>query len=479
MQSSIEASLLKNVGNRLNNIGLDLNGLTFLIGVSGGSDSMALVSILNKLKDSLGFDIYMAHLDHGLRQDSSEDAKFVTKFSDSLGIPCTVGKEDVETHRRANGLTLEEAARQLRYRFLVSVAGNVGASAVVVGHTSDDQIETILMNIIRGGGITGLLGMSDVRNSIAMGIESDIDIIRPLLGVSKSDTEEYCNSIGIQYLQDPSNSSLDHTRNRIRLELIPHLLKFNPKVGKNLLKLSDSARHDLDFISDEAFRQYESLLLNYEGGIRIDKHGFCNMHISLQNHMLRLMYANLAGSPAGLEYQHIQDMIKIAYGGAGLQIHLPNGFVFWTDYDYLALDNKGKSMSDRRILFGEHLLAIPGSIVVPGWDVNCDIVDGIDSFSGINKYVAHFDRDRLGNKLIVRSRRYGDKFHPFGMNGSKTVDKFFSDSKIPSSDRDMVPILISDNGIIWIVGHRTDNWSVVSVHTKEIVRLTFSSNHTT
>ena len=91
MQSSIEASLLKNVGNRLNNIGLDLDGLTFLIGVSGGSDSMALVSILNKLKDSLGFDIYMAHLDHGLRQDSSEDAKFVTKFSDSLGIPCTVG----------------------------------------------------------------------------------------------------------------------------------------------------------------------------------------------------------------------------------------------------------------------------------------------------------------------------------------------------------------------------------------------------
>ena len=152
MQSSIEASLLKNVGNRLNNIGLDLNGLTFLIGVSGGSDSMALVSILNKLKDSLGFDIYMAHLDHGLRQDSSEDAKFVTKFSDSLGIPCTVGKADVETHRRANGLTLEEAARQLSYRFLVSVAGNVGASAVVVGHTSDDQIETILMNIIRGGG---------------------------------------------------------------------------------------------------------------------------------------------------------------------------------------------------------------------------------------------------------------------------------------------------------------------------------------
>ena len=145
----------------------------------------------------------------------------------------------METHRRANGLTLEEAARQLRYRFLVSVAGNVGASAVVVGHTSDDQIETILMNIIRRGGITGLLGMSDVRNSIAMGIESDIDIIRPLLGVSKSDTQEYCNSIGIQYLQDPSNSSLDHTRNRIRLELIPHLLKFNPKVGKNLLKLSE------------------------------------------------------------------------------------------------------------------------------------------------------------------------------------------------------------------------------------------------
>ena len=476
MQSSIETNLLKNVGDRLSSIGLDLNSSTLLVGVSGGSDSMALALILNQLKRSLGFDIHLAHLDHGLRKDSHKDARFVSQFSESLGISCTIGKEDVETYRHNKRLSMEEAARQLRYKFLVNVAEQIGATSVVVGHTSDDQIETLLMNIIRGGGVTGLLGMSDIRNSIAMGIESDINIIRPLLGVSKSDTVEYCKNAGIHYLDDPSNSSSDYTRNRIRLELIPHLLQFNPQFGNNLLKLSDSARCDLDFISKEAFRNYEYLLLSSEHGIRLDREGFRNIHISLQRHILRLMYAHLVGSTVGLEYHHIQDMIKITYRGTGLQIHLPNGLVFWTGYNYIALSLKDKDHHRLKASLDEHSFSIPGDIVLPEWYVNCDIVDSIDDSLDINGYVAYFDRNLLGDRLVVRSRKPGDRFYPFGMKGSKTVDKYLSDSKIPLDYRDVVPILISDSGIIWLVGHRTANWSAASNNTKEIVRVRFIQN---
>jgi len=219
--------------------------------------------------------------------------------------------------------------------------------------------------------------------------------------------------------------------------------------------------------------------LDSEHGIRLDRDGFCNIHPSLQRHILRLMYANLIGSNLGLEYHHVQDMIKVSYRGTGLQIHLPHGLVFWTGYDYVGLTYRDSFTTHSMESLDECFLRIPGDIVLSIWHVNCAVVDSIDDSFSIDGYAGYFDRKLLGEKLMIRSRRPGDRFYPFGMKGSKSVDKYLSDAKVPLIYRDSVPVLVADDGIIWLVGHRTASWSAVSNDTKEIVQVRFTRRQST
>ena len=217
-----------------------LTGRRLVVAVSGGPDSLAMLYALHRLRDELGLALHVAHLDHRLRgQDSAADAEFVAQTCAKLGIDCTVEDLDVLAFRREHRMSLEEAAREVRYRFLANVAEQVGADAVALGHTSDDQVETVLMNVIRGSGLRGLRGMMPTSNRHIEG--SDATLFRPLLNLSKQDTIAYCEALHLTPRADESNRSTEMTRNRVRLELLPLLRDMNPAFGDAALRLSRNA----------------------------------------------------------------------------------------------------------------------------------------------------------------------------------------------------------------------------------------------
>ncbi len=214
-----------------------------LVGVSGGPDSTCLLLTLAALRRSLRFELHAAHFDHRLRgqRAATREARFVRSLTDALGVPLHCGAGDVRAHARAGRLSLEEAARELRYRFLAEAAHEAGCQAVAVGHTRDDQAETVLLHLLRGSGLRGLAAMAASAAWPLSGGHDAPRLVRPLLGLSRTDTEACSREAGIKPVQDPSNRSTAHLRNRIRRELLPLLRRYNPRIEDALLRMADAA----------------------------------------------------------------------------------------------------------------------------------------------------------------------------------------------------------------------------------------------
>ncbi|MBK8615583.1 MAG: tRNA lysidine(34) synthetase TilS [Anaerolineales bacterium] len=212
-----------------------------IVGVSGGPDSLCLMETLRLA----GYSILVAHFDHQLRMESGQDARMVEKTAARLMLGCIIDGTDVRTYADQEKLSLEEAARNLRYRFMFNLARERNAQAVAVGHTADDQVETVLMHFLRGSAINGLKGMS--HRSIIKSFDANIPIVRPLLNMWREETVVYCASNGLRPHYDSSNDSLNFQRNRIRHLLIPNLESYNPKFREAILRMSQSLKGDYVF----------------------------------------------------------------------------------------------------------------------------------------------------------------------------------------------------------------------------------------
>ena len=222
-------------------------GRSLVVAVSGGPDSLALLHALVAVRDRLNLRLHGAHLDHGLRgAASASDAEFAGRTFRRLGVPCTVERADVGAFRTAHRVSLEVAAREVRYAFLARVASGQRAEAVVLGHTADDQVETVLMHLVRGSGLTGLRGMEAVSRREIAGVETTL--LRPLLSMSREETVEYCRASGLRPRLDESNLSGEMTRNRIRSDLLPLLETFNPAIRDAIIRLSRTAGRDLELL---------------------------------------------------------------------------------------------------------------------------------------------------------------------------------------------------------------------------------------
>lgn len=473
--AALERRLLKSVERLLADLDPSLTQSPVVVAVSGGADSLALLLLLDRLKDALGLTLHVAHLDHGLRGDSArEDALFVERTAVALGLSSTLGTEDVKSYRVERGLSLEEAAREVRYSFLAKVAAGLGARAVALGHTADDQAETVLMHILRGSGLTGLAGMSPLSHRPSPAHEDGIALLRPLLDVTRSETSAYCSWRGIDPRDDETNRSLDFTRNWTRLELIPGLEAHNPRVREALLRLSSSAALDQDFILSAASQALDELASLEDNALLIERGGFASLHPSLKRHVLRLAHQQLTGSPEGLERSHLEAMVRASEAGAGRSVDLPGGLVFSVGYESLTLRAAGGRGETPVALYGEYPLAVPGETSIPGWNVAARRLAKAEGLLDCGAYTAMLDVDRVGAELHVRGRRPGDRFTPLGMAGSKKLQDFMVDARIPAGSRDGVPLVVSRNGVVWVVGHRIAEWARVGDNTREILALDFT-----
>ena len=489
-----------------------------VVGVSGGADSVCLLHVLTKWRRRLGIKLHIAHLNHQLRGVESEaDAEYVSNLAGSLDIPSTIDRQDVAAYRTERNCSIEEAARELRYAFLARVAREVGAHRIAIGHTRDDQVETILMHILRGTGITGLCGLAPCspmaydsqgmslrdsslslrRSSSSLPVSplslrakrSNLLVIRPLLDITREETTSYCREHQLEPRIDSSNLSPSFFRNRLRLHLLPLLRQYNPSIDQALLRLADIAKGDNALIEQQASGLWDEVARQENNAIYLDKKQIANLPIALQRHLLRTAVTRLAGDVRDIEASHIEAARSLLNKPAGKRIPLPHGLVCHGGYDELVIASEARQSQLPPCPFpplpGKFPLKVPSKTIFPGWKVVASIVReravsassrgalSTSKRTGQSNFVAYFDLHKIGTKLFVRQRRPGDRFQPLGMSMPKKLYEFMVDAKIPRSWRDHIPIVCSPRQIIWAVGWRIDGRVKTTKASKKILRLEF------
>ena len=464
-----------------------LSGKRLLIAVSGGPDSMALLHALQRLRDDFGLNLHGAHLNHKLRgAESDADAEFVARAFREMGIPFTLDSADVAAYRRSHRISLEDAARRVRYAFLAAAAERHSADAIALGHTTDDQAETVLMHIIRGSGLEGLRGIQTFDERCIA--SKPVALFRPLLGVSRAETQAYCDALGLKPRIDVSNSSPEFLRNRIRLQLVPWLEQLNPSVQDALVRLAQNATQDSNYIRAKANEVWNQVAhVQSDGAVRLDTLALRNHHAALQSHAIRRALEVAGGE---LTQQHVMDIMSLIGGAPGKTLHLSNGITFVTGYGEAHIGRAATvaaMLSPLPVMRGEHPLTIPGDTGAGRWQIRASITDnthGQDNLERKNPvhpvYPCEFrvseslDADCVGESPRLRARQPGDTFQPLGMEQSKSLREFMIDARIPRRWRDGLPLVVSDRGIVYVPGWRIAHWARVTDKTKRILRLSLS-----
>ena len=432
-----------------------------LVAVSGGPDSLSLLHRLWTEREARQIEVEAAHLDHGLRgAEAAADADWVADWCRERGIACYAGREDAAAWASAHKQSTQEAARAVRYAFLERTAAAVGASKIATGHTRDDQAETVLGHILRGTGLDGLRGIPARRGLI----------IRPLLGVSRTEIEAYCAAHDLHPRRDASNLSSDHyTRNRLRLELLPLLRRdYNVRVEDALLRLSEIAARDSDYLAHQAQAALADVTRESDVfHVQLDRAALAALHPALLRSVLRRAITDLRGTGQGVSYEHLERVCRAVPSGDttafSLMLPYPLCTVRVAEQTLtLTLANVPVSLGDVSAA-----LPVPGEAHLPkiGWNVRALWED--------HPGAARLDAGAVDrNSLLARNWRFGDKMDPLGMNGRhKKVSDIFSGAKVPRSERARVPIVADAQGILWIAGYTLAERVKVSEKTERVLYL--------
>ena len=480
---AVVAQVDRKVAAALRRAGLWQRGATLVVGVSGGADSSTLLYSLNHLRQAGGINLHVAHLNHDFRgEEADEDARFVEALARELGLPVSVEKRDPMAYQRERGISsFEQGAREMRYDFMAGVAHRVGAAAVAVGHTADDLAETVLLHILRGTGLPGLRGMTEIAAwPWPTGLASPI-LFRPLLDVTKAETVEYCRELGRDYRQDSGNTLFRFTRNRVRQELMPFLAaEFNPQVREALVRLAHTSALELDYLEQELERAWPDLLISQKGdgtnngsvpAVSLSRDALAGLHPALRRMSLRRAYVAIKGDPRRLGETHLRAMSELVESSrASGTLDLPAGVVLRIGLGEVSLA-LGAATEDCPLpeLDSSYTFPIP-TVAGAGalhkardWNVRVEVIPSnqLPNLTPPDAYTAYLNPASLGATLTVRTRLPGDRFRPLGMAGEKKLQDFLTDAKVPRHWRDRIPLLVAKDGIAWVVGHRIAEWAKV------------------
>ena len=330
-KSNQKDSLIERVFSFICQHGLVSREKLLVVGVSGGPDSVCLLHLLVGLKERLGISLHVAHLNHVLRgMESEADAQYVSELAERLGIGVTLEQRDVKSYQSEHGLSLEEAAREVRYHFFAEVASSVGTDRIALGHTADDQAETILMRLVRGSGVYGLQGMQPLTQWESLA-DTRLMVVRPLLEVSRKEVEAYCQQHALTPRIDSSNLSSSYFRNRIRNELMPLLQSYNPRINEALLRTADSLAVDLSFLEQQVSQIWDKVVREGGEAIILNAKELIPLHPALQRYLLREAVRRLLGNLKDIEWRHIEKMMEALSMRAGKRLNLPRGLSFYIE----------------------------------------------------------------------------------------------------------------------------------------------------
>lgn len=446
--------------------GLLRGGERVVVAVSGGADSVALLHLLWRWREELGLWLYVAHLNHRLRPEAEQEAEFVRSLARDLGLPVTVGSADVRRAVRA-GESLEDVARRIRHGFLLSVADEVGADKVALGHQADDQAETVLLHLLRGSGASGLSGIPWKRDRF----------IRPLLGVTRAEIEEYCRRHGLSYIRDPSNADPTFLRNRIRQELIPLLKRdYNPQIVEILGQTADILSEEDGYLEAQLDKYWPDLAAVEEPDrVALRASVLASLPLCLRRRALRRAHFALVGRENHLlSYRHVEQVLEVVLARPGREAHLPQRVVVVHRNGLLVFRRAGEASGPEEVRWPVcRRLAVPGRTEFGGWVIEAKVYPAGEARPVLeSSQETECDLDRLPLPIFLRFWQPGDFFWPLGLSGRKKLQDFFVDAKVPRERRREIPLVVCREGIVWVVGYRLDERWRVRPETRQILRLT-------
>jgi len=469
-----------------------LKGDRVVVGVSGGTDSVALLHVLRALAESLDLHLHVAHLNHGLRgADADADADAVQAISQMWHLPCSVERVDVPSVVAREKLTLEEASRRARYAFLSRVAVGIAATKVAVAHNADDQSETVLMHLLRGAGPAGLRGMLPATRLQAYhlapfldpsNVPADLQLVRPFLEIPRVRLEQYCSAHNLPTRFDRSNLDTTFFRNKLRLQVLPYLEEVSPRIGERLRHLAHIVEADYELLQELVDSALGSLLVGAYPEARVfDLLRWREQPLAIQRAIIRQSVYELCCSLRDVDFRHVEDAVTVAqHGSTGAEAILPRGLSLTVGYSTLTIGDASvlRLPPERPWLSPawEAAVPIPGSLRLEhGWMLEVQRVPQWDPgmiAGNPNPLVAWMDAEALGSLARVRARRIGDRFVPQGMHGAEVrLSDFLINAKLPRRWRDHLPLIEVDGRILWVAGVRLSDLARVRAETRQVVRL--------
>ncbi len=427
-------------------------------GVSGGADSLTLLHLLIRLK----IPVWVVYFDHQLRPESKDEMLIVQQLAEAWEAKGFIaGQEDVRRLAEQAGCSLEAAARQARYRFLFKTAEEINAQAVAVGHTADDQVETVLMHLIRGSGLDGLKGM-DYRTTLR-DFSPSIPLIRPLLGFWRTEIEEYCRQNGIQPLQDVTNQSLEFTRNRIRLELIPRLQNYNPQIKNRIWTMSRVVKDHLGVVQPIVEKTLQEVCADYRPaeGLVFSADRLRDLPEEMLSLVLKEAIKKLKPASENIDWFSLNLAVnEIRSGRRTGIVQVGEGVELLFAQEWVYLKDEKSAITDPRfpsIPFGEEFnLTSPGEIKLGNdWLLQAELINAeeVPSTWKDNPFEAWLDAQKIQFPLRVRAWRRGERFRPLGMTGgSVKIADFLAEKKVPRPLRSLYPLVFSGEQVIWLPG---------------------------
>ena len=401
-----------------------------LVCVSGGADSMCLLEAMLHISHDRGFTVAAAHFNHGLRgEESDRDEAFVENYCLKCGVPFYPGRGDVALYAKNNRLSIETAARDMRYSFFYGLAETVGASRIATAHNADDNTETMLINLTRGAGANGLSGIPPVRGAL----------IRPMLGVTRGEVELFLQERHIPFVEDSTNSDDVFTRNKIRHHIIPVLKEINPRLHEVTTASAQLLREDERMLSELA----DLFISDHCAGLTVRIGDLMNLPFSVSSRVIRKLYGGT------LSYPHVKAVLELCQKpGSSVKLSLP-GKTVYKDFDLIVFEPNEQSQTEGF----EQIFPVDGDntiILSAELKMSCKSIVFDSKMAKFNKTLTSFifkSVDTYG-KITVRPRHEGDRMKLLGHEGTKSLKKLFIERRIPARKRSFIPVIADSKGVL-------------------------------
>jgi tRNA(Ile)-lysidine synthase len=427
---------------------------------------MALFSILNELRRPRGLEIIALYCHHGLRRAADRKADFVRHWSGRWGCSFCTSKVDVQAFQQENKMSLQEAARELRYRVFRSFFVEQQADRVALAHTANDQAEEVLIGLIRGAGLGGLAGIPLQREGF----------IRPLLATYRPEILTYLAERHIPFLEDESNKDRRFLRARVRHHLLPELGKFSPKIIVQLNRTAGLLNKDEAYLQEETERIMARVLVPLEAGVQCSRISLKKLHPAILSRLFQKALFQVKGDLRLIGSAHLLSLVNAVCGPSRQgRLDLPGGLQASWDRVRIILQ-PAVPVSPSPLLFSGRVDG-PGTITIREIEAKISFervrIDPQTVRKTLNKQLALVDWGKIRWPLLVRNVQAGDRFRPLGLRGAKKVNRLFMDRKIPRSQRDRIPIIFSGGEIVWIAGLEIGDLFALNDQSRQALRLQF------